>query len=719
MKNGCIVASKRSFGTVGKFLAALTASASLLAISAFAQVTPLSVGSTGVGPLPFTSQPMLSDGWSTLTIAGDHFGVTNITQMDTAVQTNDIAAIITPLGSSATVNPAPSGNAIARWNSVNLNVQTRPTGNAYIDLLLTLQNDSGGDKTAITLDYDFGAPLPAGTTEGEDEGLAGHRVYYSLTGRPNSWVHIPEFDGGLSTVGPKHVALNLASAWESGAKLYILWIDDNGVVGGTGSTGAVEAPYTIDNFALGFGGPPQPPTITVQPHNVATEQCRDTNLTVTATGTAPLHYQWFHATTPVGTDSSTLPLVNPQTSDSGSYHVHVSNSAGSADSSTVTVTVNADTTAPTISSATARVNGTNIVVTYSERMDPASATNVTAYHLHPVSGGANLEPDSATLSTDARTVTLTFGTPRTANANYQLLIDTTVGDACVHLPVSGPANGVGQIIAPLKYEVYLMTFENQAWKYKADYVDPLTDWRLDPSFDDSAWLNGVSVLDGKQETTGFTPTPRTTVGATGMAVTTQLPLRDPPGTTTTNIPCYYFRGHFTVPVPLSEVSGLELRTYVDDFDVSWMNNYNVPVRRNPGNPLTDLDTFGYSGGTSVGDAGVLGPFSIDPTNLVAGDNLVCAKVFQQAVGSSDVTFAYELIAVVNSFPAAGPSLAISQSGGTVTITWSDPAATLYQASSVDATGGAWTAVSGAGLSPGQYQFNAGSTAGAKFYTLRR
>ena len=70
----------------------------------------------------------------------------------------------------------PAGNAIARWNSVNHNIQTRPTGNAYIDLLLTLQNDSGSDKNAITIDYDFGALLPANTTEGEDEGLAGQRA---------------------------------------------------------------------------------------------------------------------------------------------------------------------------------------------------------------------------------------------------------------------------------------------------------------------------------------------------------------------------------------------------------------------------------------------------------------------------------------------------------------------------------------------------------------
>ncbi|HMC26479.1 MAG TPA: hypothetical protein VKM56_01660, partial [Verrucomicrobiae bacterium] len=179
MKTGRIVASRLGFGIIGNWPAGLAASACLLAMSALAQVTPLSVGPSGVGPLPFDSQPTLAQGWSTLSIPTNHFDVTNITQMDVAVETNDVAAIITPLGSSATVNP-PSGNAIARWNSVNHNIQTRPTGNAYIDLLLTLQNDSGSDKNAITIDYDFGALLPANTTEGEDEGLAGQRAYYSL-----------------------------------------------------------------------------------------------------------------------------------------------------------------------------------------------------------------------------------------------------------------------------------------------------------------------------------------------------------------------------------------------------------------------------------------------------------------------------------------------------------------------------------------------------------
>ena len=177
---------------------------------------------------------------------------------------------------------------------------------------------------------------------------------------------------------------------------------------------------------------------------------------------------------------------------------------------------------------------------------------------------------------------------------------------------------------------------------------------------------------------------------------TQLPLRFA-SFIASNVPCYYFRGHFTLPTTPSEVVELHLRTYVDDFDAAWMNYYQAPIHTNPGNPLTDLSTYGYSGGDAVGDAGILpsvGYYSVSPTNLLAGKNLVCVKLFNQAGTSSDITFAYELIAVVNSFTSAGPSLSISQSGGTVTITWSDASATLYEASSVDATGSAWSPITG-------------------------
>jgi hypothetical protein len=86
------------------------------------------------------------------------------------------------------------------------------------------------------------------------------------------------------------------------------------------------------------------PQITAQPQNATIASGGSTTLSVTATGTAPLSYQWyigsFVATgAPItGATNSTL-FVNPASTTT--YIVRVSNSCGSADSLPVTVTVNA------------------------------------------------------------------------------------------------------------------------------------------------------------------------------------------------------------------------------------------------------------------------------------------------------------------------------------------------------------------------------------------
>jgi hypothetical protein len=63
-------------------------------------------------------------------------------------------------------------------------------------------------------------------------------------------------------------------------------------------------------------------------------------ITVNATGTAPLHYQWrLNGLNILGATNSVLTLTNVQADDAGAYTVVVHNSAGSAVSSTMTVNV--------------------------------------------------------------------------------------------------------------------------------------------------------------------------------------------------------------------------------------------------------------------------------------------------------------------------------------------------------------------------------------------
>jgi len=186
----------------------------------------ISVGINGVGPLTFDTLPTVADGWSTITATGAAGDIANPTALDNQVNTNVATAIVTPLGSSATTNGI-SANAIARWNSALHVLQTPPTAVGYVALLATLQNDSGGPISSITVSYDLGQnnAMVAGIVPTEE--IPAHRVYYSLSGAAGSWTEIPALDSPASAfTGSRNATLALGS-WAAGTPLYLLFADDN------------------------------------------------------------------------------------------------------------------------------------------------------------------------------------------------------------------------------------------------------------------------------------------------------------------------------------------------------------------------------------------------------------------------------------------------------------------------------------------------------------
>ncbi len=86
---------------------------------------------------------------------------------------------------------------------------------------------------------------------------------------------------------------------------------------------------------------PIPPTITQQPANVTTMPGQSASFSVTATGTAPLAYQWQRNGVPItGATSASYTLATTALTDSGAtFVVVVSNVAGSATSNAATLTV--------------------------------------------------------------------------------------------------------------------------------------------------------------------------------------------------------------------------------------------------------------------------------------------------------------------------------------------------------------------------------------------
>ena len=98
-------------------------------------------------------------------------------------------------------------------------------------------------------------------------------------------------------------------------------------------------------YAAGAGGkcPPltAPPAIITQPTNQTVTAGGTANFSVTASGTAPLSYQWaFNGTNIVGATNTILTLTNVQLNQAGNYAVLVTNLFGSILSSNAVLTVN-------------------------------------------------------------------------------------------------------------------------------------------------------------------------------------------------------------------------------------------------------------------------------------------------------------------------------------------------------------------------------------------
>jgi autotransporter-associated beta strand protein len=118
----------------------------------------------------------------------------------------------------------------------------------------------------------------------------------------------------------------------------------NGAFSGTPATVASAASNTAMRGVAFAPVVPAPvaPVITMEPLSLTLPTGAATTLTVVATGSGPLTYQWYQSTSgvelnPVGEDSASF--TTPPLAMSTSYWVKVANGAGAAVSSTATVTV--------------------------------------------------------------------------------------------------------------------------------------------------------------------------------------------------------------------------------------------------------------------------------------------------------------------------------------------------------------------------------------------
>jgi hypothetical protein len=102
----------------------------------------------------------------------------------------------------------------------------------------------------------------------------------------------------------------------------------------------VQAIYNADGAGKCAPSGGVAPTITSQPASLSVIQGSNATFSVTATGTAPLRYQWsFSSNSLAGKTNSTLALTNVQPAQQGNYFVTVTNAFGKAVSSNAFLTV--------------------------------------------------------------------------------------------------------------------------------------------------------------------------------------------------------------------------------------------------------------------------------------------------------------------------------------------------------------------------------------------
>ena len=131
--------------------------------------------------------------------------------------------------------------------------------------------------------------------------------------------------GGVELEGATDSRLTLADVVPSDAGDYVVAVSN--------SAGRVESDVITVTMA-------QPASIVTQPAGGSVSHGETVTLNVVAAGTEPISYQWYHGDELVeGATESTLLLADLQAEDSGTYHVVVSNRAGTETSDIVTLTV--------------------------------------------------------------------------------------------------------------------------------------------------------------------------------------------------------------------------------------------------------------------------------------------------------------------------------------------------------------------------------------------
>ena len=236
--------------------------------------------------------------------------------------------------------------------------------------------------------------------------MAGSNVLFTVTAAGAGLLSYQWQFNGASIAGASNSSLVLTNVQTTNAGSYTVVV--------TNSLGSVTSAAAVLTVLV-------PPSITSQPASVTNECTSTATFTVTASGTAPLSYQWYFNGGLVSNATGTsLAVANVHAAQQGNYAVVVTNSVGSVTSAPAALTV-VDTTPPVIT-----LNGANPLTNqcHAALVDPGATASDTCAGSVGVTTNSTVNPNAVGVYTIQYIATDPSGNSAT-NTRTVYVVDTT------------------------------------------------------------------------------------------------------------------------------------------------------------------------------------------------------------------------------------------------------------------------------------------------------
>jgi hypothetical protein len=351
--------------------------------------------------------------------------ITSAVNNATAISTQPAAAAACLGGSqSFTVSATGTGTLTYQWKKNDSNV----TGNATAtSSTLTLSGIAAGDAANYTVDVTgtcgtvtstvaaltINSATTISTQPSAVSQCAGTTANFSVTASGQGTLTYQWRKDGSALDGETNATLAVTNISMANAGQYSVIVS-----GGCGNVTSSNALLTVNSATV----------ISTQPSASTLCAGNTANFSVTASGTGILAYQWKKDGSNVGTNSSTLSIINAQAADAGTYTVDVTGTCGAVSSSNAVLVVNALTTITTQPVSMSSCQGQSSTFTV-----VATGTSPLAYQWN--FGGVNISGataasytiPTATIENDgAYFVTVTGGCGAAVNSNTVTMVVNSI-----------------------------------------------------------------------------------------------------------------------------------------------------------------------------------------------------------------------------------------------------------------------------------------------------